>query len=56
MTSQYLEIILEEKVPVLSIGLGDPSDIATSAHMHNTKVMTMVTTVNEAVQVVEMIF
>ena len=54
MTSQYLEIIFEEKVPVLSIGLGDPtSDIVEAAHSHNVNIMTMVTTINEAVQVVE---
>jgi nitronate monooxygenase len=53
MTSQYLEIIREEKVPVLSIGLGDPTSITELAHSHNTTVMAMVTTVNEAIQVVK---
>ncbi len=53
MTSQYLEIIFEEKVPVLSVGLGDPTSITELAHSHDTTVMTMVTTVNEAIQVVE---
>lgn len=53
MTSQYLEIIREEKVPVLSIGLGDPTSITELAHSHNITVMVMVTTVNEAIQVVK---
>jgi nitronate monooxygenase len=53
VTSQYLEIICEEKVPVLSIGLGDPTNITELAHSHNITVMTMVTTVNEAIQVVK---
>jgi len=53
MTSQYLEIIFDNKVPVLSIGLGDPTNITEVAHSHNITVMTMVTTVNEAVQVVK---
>jgi nitronate monooxygenase len=53
MTSQYLEIIFEEKVPVLSIGLGDPTNITELAHSNNTTLMTMVTTVNEAIQVVK---
>jgi nitronate monooxygenase len=52
MTSQYLEVIFDEKVPVLSIGLGDPTNITEVAHSHNMTVMTMVTTVDEAVQVV----
>lgn len=53
MTPQYLDIIFQEQVPVLSIGLGDPSNITESAHSHNTIVMTMVTTVKEAIQVVK---
>lgn len=53
MNSQYLEIIFEEKIPVLSIGLGDPTSITDLAHSHNIAVMAMVTTVNEAIQVVK---
>jgi nitronate monooxygenase len=52
MTPQYLEVIINEKIPVLSIGLGDPTGITDVAHSHNITVMTMVTTVNEAIQVV----
>lgn len=39
MNSQYLEIILDEKVPVLSIGLGDPTNITELAHAHNVTVL-----------------
>jgi nitronate monooxygenase len=51
MTSQYLEVVFNEGVPVLSIGLGDPKNITELAHSHRVTVMTMVTTVDEAVQV-----
>jgi nitronate monooxygenase len=48
----HLRIILEEeKIPVLSIGLGDPTKLAEEAHSSGTKVMAMVTTVEEAVKV-----
>jgi nitronate monooxygenase len=53
MTSQYLDIIFDERVPVLSIGLGDPTNIIEVAHSHDVTVMAMVTTVNEAIQVVK---
>lgn len=53
MTSQYLEVVFNERVPVLSVGLGDPSNITEVTHSHNITVMAMVTTVNEAIQVVE---
>jgi nitronate monooxygenase len=53
MSSQYLEIIFDEKVPVLSVGLGDPTSITELAHSPDITVMTMVTTVNEAIQVVK---
>jgi nitronate monooxygenase len=32
---QYLDIIFDEKVPVLSIGLGDPTSVTELAHAHN---------------------
>jgi NAD(P)H-dependent flavin oxidoreductase YrpB (nitropropane dioxygenase family) len=51
MTSQYLEVVFNERVPVLSIGLNDPKDITEVAHSHNITVLAMVTTVNEAIQV-----
>jgi nitronate monooxygenase len=48
----HLRIILEEeKVPVLSIGLGDPTKLIEQAHISGAKVMAMVTTVDEAVKV-----
>ena len=49
----HLPIILEEKVPVLSIGLGDPTKLIEQAHTSSAKVMAMVTTVEEAVSVVK---
>jgi nitronate monooxygenase len=50
----HLRIILEEeRVPVLSIGLGDPTKLVDQAHTSNAKVMAMVTTVEEAVKVVK---
>ncbi len=49
----HLRIILEEeKVPVLSIGLGDPTKIVEQAHASGAKVMAMVTTVEEAIRIV----
>jgi nitronate monooxygenase len=51
--SDHLRIILEEKVPVLSIGLGDPTKLIEQAHASDAKVMSMVTTVDEAVSVVK---
>jgi nitronate monooxygenase len=49
--SEKLEIILEEGVPLLSIGMGNPGRIVSQAHNSGTKVMTMVTTVDEALSV-----
>jgi nitronate monooxygenase len=50
----HLRIILEEeKVPVLSIGLGDPTKIVEQAHASGAKVMAMVTTVEEAIRIVK---
>lgn len=50
----HLSIILEEeKVPVLSIGLGDPTKIVEQAHAASAKVVAMVTTVEEAVRIVK---
>jgi nitronate monooxygenase len=47
-----LRIILEEeRVPILSIGLGDPTKLVEQAHTSGAKVMAMVTTVEEAVKV-----
>jgi nitronate monooxygenase len=49
----HFEIIQREKVPILSIGLGDPTKLVEQAHSSNVKVMAMITTVEEAVHVVE---
>ncbi len=48
---EQLKIIFQEQVPVLSIGLGDPSKLVGSAHAAGTRVMAMVTTVEEAISV-----
>jgi nitronate monooxygenase len=47
----HLRIILEEKVPILSVGLGDPTKLVEQAHASGAKVMTMVTTVEETLKV-----
>ena len=50
----HLRIIMEEeKIPVLSIGLGDPTKIVEQAHASGAKVMAMVTTVEEAIRIVK---
>jgi nitronate monooxygenase len=50
----HLRIILEEeKIPVLSIGLGDPTKLVEQAHASNAKVMAIVTNVEEATTVVK---
>jgi nitronate monooxygenase len=50
---EQLKIILDEHVPLLSIGMGDPSKIIKQAHAADAKVMSMITTVEEAVRLVE---
>lgn len=44
-----LQVILDERVPVFSVGLGHPgADIIEACHRHNIKVIAMVTTVEDA--------
>ena len=50
---EQLQIIFDEHVPLLSIGMGDPSKISGQAHNAGTKVMSMVTTTEEAIRVAE---
>jgi nitronate monooxygenase len=50
---EQLQVVFEEQVPVVSFGLGDPGQLVASAHAAGSRVMAMVTTVEEAVQVVE---
>jgi len=50
---EQLEIVFEERVPVLSAGLGDPARLVRDAHAAGCKVVSMVTTVEEAVRVAE---
>lgn len=49
--ADQLEVVFEEKVPVLSVGLGDPAQLVASAHGAGSRVVAMVTTVEEAVRV-----
>jgi nitronate monooxygenase len=51
--SEQLEIVFEERVPVLGVALGDPGDLTERAHAEGMLVVSMVTTVEEAVRVVE---
>jgi nitronate monooxygenase len=50
---EQLEIVFEERVPVLSTALGDASSLVEPAHEAGALVTAMVTTVEEAVRVVE---
>ncbi len=50
---EQLQIIFDELVPLFSIGMGDPSKISGQAHNAGTKVMSMVTTTEEAIRVYE---
>lgn len=51
--SEQLDIVFEEKVPVLSFGLGDSTRFASEAHKAGAKVISMVTTVDEARKVAD---
>jgi nitronate monooxygenase len=50
--SEQLQIILEEKVPVASFAMGDPVKYIDQIHSGGAKVMSMVTAVEDAVNVV----
>jgi nitronate monooxygenase len=50
---EQLEIVFEERVPVLGVALGDPGGLTERAHAEDMLVVSMVTTVDEAVRVVE---
>ena len=47
-----LQIILEQEVPVLSFAMGDPSKFVKQIHSLGAKVMSMITTVEEALHMV----
>jgi nitronate monooxygenase len=51
--SEQLRVVFEEKVPILSFGLGDPSKWVSEAHASGMKIMTMITTVEEAQRVAD---
>lgn len=50
---EQIDVVLSERVPVLSFALGDPSPFVESAHEAGVLVCAMVTTVEEAVRVVD---
>jgi nitronate monooxygenase len=49
--AEQLQIILEEKVPLLSFAMGDPVKFVNQIHSTGAKVMSMVTSAEEAVKV-----
>lgn len=49
--SEQLEVVFEERVPVLSAALGDPGELVERAHDEGMLAMAMITTVEEAVRV-----
>jgi nitronate monooxygenase len=51
--SEQIDVVFEERVPILSTGLGDPGDFAARAHAEGMLVVSMVTTVEEALLVAE---
>jgi nitronate monooxygenase len=50
---EQLEIVFEERVPLLSTAMGDPGDLVERAHDEGMLISAMVTTVEEAVRVAE---
>lgn len=51
--AEQLEIVFKERVPVLSVALGDPGRLTEQAHEEGVLVMAAVTTVEEAVLVAD---
>ena len=49
--SEQLQIILEQEVPILSFAMGDPAKSVKQFHSSGAKVMSMITTVEEALVV-----
>lgn len=50
---EQISVVFEERVPVLSVALGDPGDLVERAHDEGALVSAMVTTVEEAVRAAE---
>jgi nitronate monooxygenase len=50
---EQLEVVFEERVPVLSFASGDPTDLISEARASGARVLAMVTTVEEAVRVAD---
>jgi nitronate monooxygenase len=52
LIADAFQVILDERVPVFSVGLGNPgSDMVSECHRHGIKVIAMVTTVQDALAV-----
>lgn len=47
---EQLEVVFEEEVPVLSVALGDPGELAGRAHEEDMLIVSMVATVEDAVR------
>jgi nitronate monooxygenase len=50
---EQIEVVFEERVPVLSLALGDPGELVERAHGEGMLVSSMVTTVGDAVRAAE---
>ena len=50
---EQLEVVFEERVPVLSVALGEPGELVDRAHAQDMLVTSMVTTVGDAVRAAE---
>jgi len=52
LVADAFQVILDERVPVFSVGLGNPgSDMVAECHRHGIKIIAMVTTVHDALAV-----
>jgi nitronate monooxygenase len=49
--SEAIQIILEQKVPIISFAMGDPAKFVKQIHSSGAKVVSMITTVEEALMV-----
>jgi nitronate monooxygenase len=51
--AEQLEVVFEERVPVLSVALGDPGELVERSHGERMLVTSIVTTVRDAVRAAE---
>lgn len=50
---EQLQVVFEEQVPILSVALGDPGDLTERVHAEGMRLISMVTTVEEAARVAD---